>query len=154
MSRISEIHFKRLQEPVWWSHDMETLSTLLILWEGNHQWYQSPADSQHKGPVLQCFDILFVAASTSCWTNSQVGSDSHSCDIMAMFTLFPQWKISMMTLPNGNINNVTGLLCGESTGHQFITQLRRRCDLRCHHFDGTLLRVKLSWQTAFLYYSS
>ena len=49
-----------------WHHDMETLSVLLDLCEGN----RSVVDSPHKGPVMQSFDVCLLLAWTSHLTNT------------------------------------------------------------------------------------
>ena len=46
----------------WWVYDMEVISTLLALREGNHQWL---VDFPHKGPVMQFF--IWTAC---CWSEA------------------------------------------------------------------------------------
>ena len=73
-----------------WHHDIEMLSALLALWEGNLPVTDGP--SLHKRPVMGSFDVVRVSMlldCTSCWANSRVAcrwfeAPWHSCDVTVM----------------------------------------------------------------------
>ena len=118
-----------------WRHHMETLNALLALCQGN-----PPVDFLHKGPVTHNFRVFFVVD-----LNKLLSKQSFyrcyetpwcSCDITAVHAVLTYFKYSnfaiphyspscrMMTSSNGNIFPVTGLLCGEFTGHQWIPRTK------------------------------
>ena len=49
-----------LNRVLWWCHDMETLSSLLVLYVGNPYCSLIDTPRPHKGPVMQSFDDFFV----------------------------------------------------------------------------------------------
>ena len=64
-----------------WRRDMETLSTLLVLWEGDHQ---SPVDSLHKGLIMWTFYFSLFLVWTVCRGNSPVVGDLRLHDTHVM----------------------------------------------------------------------
>ena len=47
--------------------------------------HRSPADSPHKGPVIQSFGYFFADSLTSCWTTSRVVDEFRcSCNVTVM----------------------------------------------------------------------
>ena len=57
---------------IWWHHDMEMLSTLLALCEGNPPVI---GGFPSQGPVMQTFDVSFAVSWTWCWTNIWIDKD-------------------------------------------------------------------------------
>ena len=55
-----------------WHHQMETVSVLLALCEGNRRW---PVDSPHKGPVMRAFMFSLMFVQTNVQTNRRDAGD-------------------------------------------------------------------------------
>ena len=89
----SIIHFDQSQSfnrhginPMMPTHDMDTFRIIVPLWGESNG---------HIGPVMQSFDVFFISAWTSCWTNYQVASDlrCHDASVMASTETLISFKV-------------------------------------------------------------
>ena len=91
------IHYARYIIHVNQCHNMETPSTLLVLCEGNHQWFLIT-----KGQKCVALMFSLLSAQTSCWTKKwdRVANNlRHSCDATNDVTLCHTFSTSKPLAP-------------------------------------------------------
>ena len=64
-----EVNKRAMPNSSWWCHEMEMLSTLLAICEGN------PMDFSKNEPIMFSFGVFMPSAQRSFWTNSRALSD-------------------------------------------------------------------------------
>ena len=79
----------------WYHHDVDTLSALLSLCDGNPP---VTGGFPSQGAMMRIFDICLVVLLTSCWANSRVTGDLIRlyAHVMSLWCPFPgPWFLSM-----------------------------------------------------------
>ena len=130
--KMTSLYWIRAQIP-WWHHDMDTLSKLRAVCDGN----QSPVDSPHKGPVIWSF--VFSDASPN--TVEQTGDLTviqntmalmwHHCNALTPQQLYQHWaRISpMLLLSSAQFQPCCGTLCHVLIGR--VSSKMVSCFLYC-----------------------
>ena len=102
-------------EGVWWRHDMEILSALLVPCEGNHR---SLVDSPHNGSVMRSFYVSLNKLNKQ-WSCRWFQTLQHSSDIIL------NHQHQLLCSPCYRIENAIGitLVSGHTNGYWSIGQV-------------------------------
>ena len=117
------------REPVW--YDFVQITTAIMT---KPQSDFEPTKTPHSSPVRARYGFFIVS--------SLEEGDREMKKALLCLVLF-----SMMTSSNGNIFSVTGLLCGEFTGHRWISR-KKASDVELNVFFDLRLNkrwIKQSW---------
>ena len=94
------------QDISWWRHQMETLSALLDLCAGIHQW---PVNSPHKGQWRGALKFSLICAWINAWVNNHEAGDlrRHRAhyDAIVMMISNPMRRMFFLHITCGNIGS-------------------------------------------------